>query len=192
MCLNTSDRGHGQPAHRRRLAHGGLRERHRLRDGWGEGRARSNQAHIAREPGSAAAAGRAPWAAGLPLLRAQQSTKLLDVQLRVPDELTEQAGLQGGVVGNRQGLAGSVLWMEKPHVASALPDNLIPEAFKDANSLPGRDDRKLRAHRVTTTLPTRTREGSGMSSPSSCMTSRHSSMASLMLARASSIVSPWL
>ena len=55
-----------------------------------------------------------------------------------------------------------------------------------------RYDRKLRTHWVMTTVPMSVPDGSGISSPRSAMSSMHSSTASLMFARASSTVSPWL
>src|SRR5208283_1910883 len=56
-----------------------------------------------------------------------------------------------------------------------------------------RDYRELPAHSaVTTTLPTRTPAGSGIAAPLARMSSRQSSIASLIFAIASATVSPWL
>jgi integrase len=61
-----------------------------------------------------------------------------------------------------------------------------------ADGVPSGSDGKPGRHRVTTTLPTRTGEGSGMVSPWACMSSRQGSMASRMLSSAPSTMSPWL
>jgi hypothetical protein len=56
--------------------------------------------------------------------------------------------------------------MTQPDMATPLPHDAVAEPLKDADGLlPSRDDRKPGRHRVTTMLPTRTREGSGMASP---------------------------
>ncbi len=81
--------------------------------------------------------------------------------------------------------------MPESNVAAALPDNLVTDAREDPNRFLAGNDGKLRAHRVTTTLPTNTREGSGISSWRAAMSSRQSSIAPL-IASASSTVSPWL
>ena len=82
--------------------------------------------------------------------------------------------------------------MAEPDVVAAMPHDAVAKLLEDADGLPSGDDGKLGRHRVTTTLPTRTREGSGMTSPWACMSSKQSSTASRMLSSAPSIVFPWL
>jgi hypothetical protein len=69
--------------------------------------------------------------------------------------------------------------MAQPEVAASLSHDAVAEPLEGTDGFPSRDDGKPGSHRVTT-LPTRTLEGSGMSSPWACMSSRHSSMASRM------------
>jgi len=85
-----------------------------------------------------------------------------------------------------------VTWMVESDVASALANNLIANTLERAHRFPTRDDGKPRAHRVMTTLPISTPEGSGISSPRAFKSSTTSSIASRMLAKASSTESPWL
>lgn len=88
--------------------------------------------------------------------------------------------------------SGVISPMAEPDMAAALPHDGVAELLEDTAGLPSGDDGKPGRHRVTTTVPTRTREGSGMTSPWACMSSRQSSMASRMLSSAPSTVSPWL
>jgi hypothetical protein len=91
--------------------------------------------------------------------------------------------------GNRKALrVGS---MPKADMAALLADGYITKLSKGANEVCARDHGQLRAHRVTTTLPIRTFSVSGSSSPRLSMSSRHRSMASRILARASETVLPW-
>lgn len=55
--------------------------------------------------------------------------------------------------------------MAEADVAAALANDVIAKALKGSNGFLPRDDRELRTHWVTTTLPMSTPEGSGIASP---------------------------
>src|SRR5712691_5688082 len=78
----------------------------------------------------------------------------------------------------------------KTDVAPLLANGYIAKFSESANQFLPRNDRQLRTHRVTTTLPISTLLGSGISSPRLSMSSRQSSMASRIFARASDTVLP--
>jgi len=80
--------------------------------------------------------------------------------------------------------------MAKTDVAALLAHSDIAKLSESANEVSARDDGQLGAHRVTTTLPISTLLGSGISSPRLSMSSRQTSIASRILARASGSVLP--
>lgn len=125
-------------------------------------------------------------------LAVQEPEELLHVQLRIPPKLPKESGLQRAMVRIRWGPFLGVPWVAKADMASSLPDHFITEALEDADGFLSGHDRKLRAHCVTTTLPMRTPDGSGIFSPVACISSRHNAMASRTLLNASSTVSPWV
>jgi hypothetical protein len=97
------------------------------------------------------------------------------------------------VVWNGERHPRRVSGMAEPEMAPSLPHDFIAEPLERAHRSLSRDDRKRTAHRaITTTLAISTPEGSGIGSPLPRMSSRQSSIASLMLAMASWTVSPWL
>lgn len=69
------------------------------------------------------------------------------------------------MVWHRQGLPRGVERMAEADVAAALANDVIAKALKGSNGFLPRDDRELRTHWVTTTLPMSTPEGSGIASP---------------------------
>ncbi len=92
--------------------------------------------------------------------------------------------------GNGDGESLGVCGVAKADVTPLLADGNIAKFSESTNQLFTRDDRQFRTHRVTTTVPISTLFGSGISSPRLSMSSRQSSMASRMFARASETVLP--
>ena len=127
-----------------------------------------------------------------PSLTVEQFQEPFKVQLGIANQPTQQTRFESVVIRDGQGLALRVLPMSQAEMAPSLTNHLIAEALECSYSLAPRDDGQLRTHCVTTTLPTNTCEGSGIGSPWAFMSSRTSSMASLIFARAFSTVSPSL
>src|SRR3990172_1024285 len=125
-------------------------------------------------------------------LTVEQFQEPFKVQLGIANQPTQQTRFESVVIRDGQGLALRVLPMSQAEMAPSLTNHLIAETLECSYSLAPGDDGQLRAHCVTTTLPTNTCEGSGIGSPWAFMSSRTSSMASLIFASAFSTVSPSL
>src|SRR5580704_8029148 len=92
--------------------------------------------------------------------------------------------------GNGDRLALRIRRMAQTDVAAFLTYTLIAELRESLDQTLPRNHGHSWAHRVTTTLPTSTSRGSGISSPRLSMSSRTSSIASRIFARASETVFP--
>jgi hypothetical protein len=122
----------------------------------------------------------------------KQPEELLELHLGVADQLAEQAGLQCPMVRDCERLVTGVRAVTKPKVTPTLANDFVAETLEGSDGLLTRNRREFRAHGITTTLPTKTPDGSGISSFRAWRSSRHNSIASLILASASPTVSPWL
>ena len=99
------------------------------------------------------------------LLCIEQPDELGHIDLSVPDQPSQQAWLQVSVIWNGQRQAGWIMQMPQAKMTAALTHDLVAETLERAHRLLPGNDGQGRAHRVMTTLPTRTPEGSGSGCP---------------------------
>src|SRR5260221_2978042 len=111
--------------------------------------------------------------------------ELFNFQLGVAEDSAESARGKFLVQGNCDWRASRICGVPQANIAALSTNGNVAKLAKDADYFVARDDGQLGAHRETRTLPTRTSLGSGMGSPRLSISSRTSSMASRILATAS-------
>jgi hypothetical protein len=125
-----------------------------------------------------------------PTRKLKVADELFDFQLGIAEDPTECARGKFPMKGNSDWSASRIGGVAQADVAALLTNGNVAVFAEDVDYVVARDDGELGAHRETRTLPTRTSLGSGMGSPRLSISSKTSSIASRIFARASETVLP--
>src|ERR1700691_788325 len=121
----------------------------------------------------------------------QEFFQLFNAKIGIPQYAFQHFWMKCFRRVKRNGHAFAVRILED-HVAAALSCQRKSRFFRRYDNLSGGEARKPGHHMLTSTVETLTETCSGISSPSATRSSMCRRIASLMLARASLYVSPWL